>query len=147
MKLKVKRMSEAAIIPKYSHAGDAGMDLCAAEMVEIAPGRSELVPTGLSIELPPGSEAQIRPRSGLALRYGITVLNSPGTIDQGYRGEIGVILINHGHSTFRVEPGARIAQMVITPILIVEIEESESLSDTARAAGGFGSTGIKNESA
>ncbi len=115
MILKVKRLSSVAIAPSYSHEGDAGLDLCATEAVDIAPGKYLLVRTGIAIELPIGTEAQIRPRSGLALKHGVTVLNSPGTIDQGYRGEIGVILINQGDSLFRVEVGSRIAQMVINP--------------------------------
>ncbi len=145
MKLKVKRLTSAAIVPCYSHKGDAGLDLCAAETVTIGPGDRFLVRTGIAVELPIGTEAQIRPRSGLALKHGITVLNSPGTIDQGYRGEIGVILINHGEVLFRVEIGSRIAQMVIHPISTVEIEEISVLSETTRGLGGFGSTGTKGE--
>jgi len=142
MKLKMKRLSPAAVLPSYGHEGDAGLDLCAAETLEIALGKSLLVRTGIAIELPIGTEAQIRPRSGLALKHGITVLNSPGTIDQGYRGEIKVILINHGSKVFRVETGDRIAQMVIKPIFTVELEETEVLSGTTRGSDGFGSTGI-----
>jgi dUTP pyrophosphatase len=109
--------------------------------VSIEPGESGLVGTGISIELPPNTEAQVRPRSGLALKHGITVLNTPGTIDYGYRGEVGVILINHGRSRFDVEPGMKIAQMVIAPFLSVSVEEAGELSTTARGQGGFGSTG------
>ena len=103
---------------------------------------SKLIKTGISIELPPNTEAQIRPRSGLALKHQITVLNTPGTIDEGYRGEIGVILINHGKTSFKVTQGMRIAQMVIAPVIRVNIEEVEQLSDTIRGKGGFGSTGV-----
>ncbi len=145
MKLKVKRLSTQAIVPRYAHKGDAGLDLCAAEAVSLAPGQSLLVRTGIAIELPLGTEAQIRPRSGLALKHGITVLNSPGTIDQGYRGEIGVILINHGRAVFQAEIGSRIAQMVIKPVAIVEVEEISRLSETPRGLGGFGSTGTEGE--
>ena len=100
-----------------------------------------LVPTGIAIELPPGTEAQVRPRSGLALKHAITVLNTPGTVDEGYRGEVGVILINHGHATFTVEAGMKIAQMVVSPRVQVSVVEVPELSDTHRGTGGFGSTG------
>lgn len=117
------------------------MDLCSVDSVKIAPSETQLIHTGISIELPPATEAQIRPRSGLALKHSITVLNTPGTIDEGYRGEIGVILINHGKTYFQVEKGMKIAQMVIKPVLQVEVEEVNSLSQTSRNMGGFGSTG------
>ena len=143
MILKVKKLSADAALPQYAHPGDAGLDLFASEHAEIAPGESCLVHTGISIELPPNTEAQVRPRSGLALKNKITVLNSPGTIDEGYRGEVGVILINHGHDTFKVEKGMKIAQMVIAPVQRVEVEEADSLQDTRRGAGGFGSTGTR----
>lgn len=145
MKLKIKRLSPDAILPSYARKGDAGLDLCAAETVDIAPGERHLVKTGIAIELPLGTEAQIRPRSGLALKHGITVLNAPGTIDQGYRGEIAVILINHGKTSFSVKIGSRIAQMVIHPVSTVMLEEILVLSETARGSGGFGSTGIEAE--
>jgi dUTP pyrophosphatase len=103
------------------------------------------VKTGISIELPRGTEAQVRPRSGLALKHGISVLNTPGTIDEGYRGEVGVILINHGKDTYVVEKGAKIAQMVISPVLRVEVDEAVDLSDTQRGEGGFGSTGYSHK--
>jgi len=141
IRLKVKRLSDIARLPSYSQPGDAGLDLCAIEAVDLLPGQSMLVRTGIAIELPEGHEAQIRPRSGLALRHGITVLNSPGTIDQGYRGEIGVILINHGSQPFHVPSGAKIAQMVVQAITTVEVEEIEHLSDSRRGTGGFGSSG------
>lgn len=141
MKLKVKRLSSDAVLPAYSHDGDVGMDLCANETVDIPQGASRLIQTGIAIELPAGYEAQIRPRSGLALNYSITVLNSPGTIDTGYRGEIGVILINHGQLSYQVEKGSRIAQLVVKPILMVVLEETRVFSETIRGSGGFGSTG------
>lgn len=141
MKLRVQKLNDLATLPKYAHPSDAGMDLCAIEKINLEPGATTLVKTGLSIELPPNTEAQIRPRSGLALKHAVTVLNTPGTIDEGYRGEIGVILINHGAETFHISPGMRIAQMVIKPVISVEVEEVESLTTTTRGEGGFGSTG------
>lgn len=142
MKLFVKRLTDAATLPAYAHPGDAGLDLYAAVAVAIEPGETRLVGTGISIELPPNTEAQVRPRSGLALKHGITVLNTPGTIDHGYRGEVGVILINHGRARFDVHPGMKIAQMVIASCVTVTVEESGELSGTARGQGGFGSTGV-----
>ena len=117
------------------------MDLVSNIEIEIPVGQVKLVSTGISIELPPQTEAQVRPRSGLALKNQVTVLNTPGTIDEGYRGEIGVILINHGSNVFHVKEGMKIAQLVIKPTLRVELEESFELSDTSRGSGGFGSTG------
>ncbi|HLO89094.1 MAG TPA: dUTP diphosphatase [Nostocaceae cyanobacterium] len=142
MNLKIKKLTALAIIPKYEHSNDSGLDLFSVQQIEIPAGESRLINTGISIELPPGTEAQIRPRSGLALNHQITVLNTPGTIDEGYRGEIGVILINHGKHPFKVTKGMKIAQMVIAPIIRVEVEEVEELSNTSRGSGGFGSTGI-----
>jgi dUTP pyrophosphatase len=143
MKLKIKRLCESAVIPQYAHPGDAGLDLVSIESKSIAPGESQLVRTGIAIELPPGTEAQVRPRSGLALKHQITVLNTPGTIDEGYRGEVGVILINHGSQIFQVEPGMRIAQMVIASFITVTLEAVEGLDDSDRSTGGFGSTGVQ----
>lgn len=140
--LKVKLLHESARLPEYAHHGDAGLDLFSILDMEIHPGDSALIPTGISIQLPIGTEAQIRPRSGLALKHQITVLNTPGTIDQGYRGEIGVILINHGKEIFKVEQGMKIAQMVIQHILTVKVEINEELDSTERGPGGFGSTGF-----
>lgn len=140
--LKVKLLHEQAQLPKYAHPGDAGLDLFAATSVTINPGASALIPTGISIQLPPNTEAQVRPRSGLALKHQVTVLNTPGTIDEGYRGEVGVILINHGNYPFEVTPGMKIAQMVIQPVLRVTVEEIEVLTTTSRGTGGFGSTGV-----
>ena len=142
-KLKIKRISDKAVLPNYAHEGDAGLDLYAVKELILKPGERGLVHTGIQIELPKNTEAQIRPRSGLALKHGITTLNSPGTIDEGYRGEIGVILINHSDETFKVEEGMKIAQMVVKPIVKVEITEVEELSDdTERKENGFGSSGI-----
>lgn len=143
--LKIKKIDKNAIIPKYAHDNDAGMDLYSVESLGITPGESSIVRTGLVIELPHDTEAQIRPRSGLALKNQITVLNSPGTIDEGYRGEICIILINHGKETFHVEKGMRIAQMVIKPVLKVEIQEVSEVNNTERGKGGFGSTGLQDK--
>ncbi len=141
MTVRFQRLHAAAVLPRYAHPGDAGMDLCACEACALAPGERRLVRTGLAMELPPDTEAQVRPRSGLALQHGLTLLNTPGTIDEGYRGEIGVILINHGHETFHVTSGMRIAQLVVAPVLRAAVEEVSAVSPTVRGAGGFGSTG------
>jgi len=142
MKVRIKRLREEAYVPEYAHgpAEDAGLDLRAAEDVTLAPGVPQLVPIGIAIELPPGHEAQIRPRSGLALKHAITLPNSPATIDPGYRGEIRVILLNLGTENYVVHRGDRIAQMVIARYESVEWEEGE-LSNSARGTGGFGSSG------
>ena len=141
--LKIKRVSEKAIVPNYAHKGDAGLDLYSVEELLLGPGERALIHTGIQIQLPINTEAQIRPRSGLALKHGITTLNSPGTIDEGYRGEIGVILINHSKEEFKVEEGMKIAQMVVKPVLNVQIEETNELSDTERKTNGFGSSGLR----
>ncbi len=141
MTLKVMRLAPGATLPVYAHPGDAGLDLCAAVDLDVPPGEVRLVPTGIAIELPPETEAQVRPRSGLALKHAVTVLNTPGTIDEGYRGEVGVILINHGRQPFHVSAGMRIAQLVIQRRWRVDVVEVPALSDTVRGSGGFGSTG------
>jgi dUTP pyrophosphatase len=137
--------SDGLPLPHYQSALAAGLDLVAAVAsdapVVIAPGERALIPTGIAIALPPGYEAQVRPRSGLALRYGVTVLNSPGTIDADYRGEIQVILVNLGRESFTVERGARVAQMVVAATMRVDIREVASLDETTRGVRGFGSTG------
>lgn len=142
MEVRILKLDSAAIIPHYAHPGDAGLDLFASAESEILPGESALIKTGIAIELPVGIEAQIRPRSGLALKHSVTVLNTPGTIDTGYRGEIGVILINHGQTKFPVSKGMKIAQMVITSFIQAETTVVEKLSDSNRGSGGFGSTGV-----
>ncbi|MCC7167576.1 MAG: dUTP diphosphatase [Rhodospirillales bacterium] len=131
-------------LPAYATAHAAGVDLLAAVETDqvIVPGGRALIPTGIALALPEGFEAQVRPRSGLAIKHGLTVLNSPGTIDADYRGEVRVALINLGHEPFTVTRGLRIAQMVVAPVTRVAWQESASLSDTARGAGGFGSTGV-----
>src|SRR5690625_4488667 len=139
--VKIKIIHKDARLPYQANKGYAGLDLYAVEEKVIKAGESALVGTGIQIELPEGTEAQIRPRSGLALKHSITVLNSPGTIDEGYRGEIKVILINHGKEDFKVEKEMRIAQMVIAPVVQVKLEQAEVLSNTDRDKGGFGSSG------
>jgi len=142
--LKVKMLREGVTLPKYQTDHSAGLDLCACidKDIILMPGERVLVPTGISIELPDGYEAQVRPRSGLAINHGVTVLNSPGTIDPDYRGEVKVILINLGKEPFVIKNGMRIAQMVISKFERVEVEVVEELSQTRRGEGGFGSTGV-----
>jgi len=136
---------EGLALPEYHSAHAAGLDLLAAVPEDspliLSPGQRALVPTGLAIALPSGYEAQVRPRSGLASKHGVTVLNSPGTVDADYRGEIGVLLINHGGAPFPIRRGERIAQMVIAPVVRVELVPAAELSTTKRGGGGFGSTG------
>jgi dUTP pyrophosphatase len=145
--VRVKRLphSEGLPLPSYQSTHAAGLDVVAgvpeAEPVELLPGARALVPTGFAIEIPVGYEAQVRPRSGLALKHGVTLLNTPGTIDSDYRGELMVLLINHGSETFTVRRGMRIAQLVIAPVASVEIVAVEALGGTVRGPGGFGSTG------
>jgi dUTP pyrophosphatase len=143
LEVKIKRIHADALLPLQANPGDAGMDLYSIATVEIPSGEARLIQTGLQIELPKGTEAQIRPRSGLALKHSVTVLNSPGTIDEGYRGEIGVIIINHGKETFVVEKSMRIAQMVIQHVPLVQLKEVNGLSESERGASGFGSSGKK----
>lgn len=144
-KILIKRLSKNVDLPKYETIGSSGMDLSAnlETSINIEPGETALIPTGLSVSIPEHLEIQIRPRSGLASKKKITVLNSPGTIDSDYRGEIKVLLINHGKSIFTIEKGVRIAQMVICPIIKASLEEVEDLESTKRGEGGFGSTGAK----
>ena len=147
IKVELQRLehAEGLPLPAYQTAEAAGLDLLAAvpegAPMTLAPGQYALVPTGLAIALPPGHEAQVRPRSGLAAKHGVTVLNSPGTIDADYRGEIKVILINHGTTPFVISRGERIAQMVIAPVLQAQLVQVTALSSTDRGSGGFGSTG------
>ena len=144
-KIQIKTLSNAVLIPKYETPGSSGMDIAAhiEENIIINPGEKALVPTGFSLAIPNGYEVQIRPRSGLATKKSVTVLNTPGTIDADYRGEIKVILINLGKDKFIVENGERIAQMVVCPVAQVQLEEVKELSETGRGLGGFGSTGTK----
>lgn len=142
--LKIKRLRPAAISPRYATEHASGMDLsaCLDAPVTIESGKIALVPTGWAIAIPPGTEGQVRPRSGLALKYGISIPNSPGTIDADYRGEVGVILINLGAESFVINHGDRIAQLVLAPVLRAEVTEADSLEETERGPGGFGSTGL-----
>ena len=142
MTLRFRRIHPDAALPSYAHEGDAGMDVRSVEELELAPGARALVHPGLVMMLPPGWEAQVRPRSGLALKHGVTVLNTPGTIDAGYRGEVGVILVNFGDRPFKVSKGDKVAQVVVAPVTRAEIVETSELDETERGAGGFGSTGV-----
>ena len=141
MTLGFKRIHPDAVLPAYAHPSDAGMDVRSVEELVIPAGKRALVHTGLVVLLPPLYEAQVRPRSGLALKFGGTVLNTPGTIDSGYRGEIGVILANFGDADFIVKKGDKIAQLVIAPVTQPEVCEVSEIDETDRGAGGFGSTG------
>jgi dUTP pyrophosphatase len=145
IRVLVRKMegSEDLPLPAYASEGAAGLDLRAAHDAVLQPGERALIATGVAVALPEGHEAQVRPRSGLAVRYGITVLNAPGTIDSDYRGEIKVPMINHGPDAFQIRRGDRIAQMVVTPVCRAEIEEAVTLDETARGAGGFGSSGLR----
>jgi len=144
-KILIKRLSKEVSLPKYKTSGSSGMDLAANinANININPGKIAIIPTGLALSIPKGFEVQIRPRSGLATKQKISVLNTPGTIDSDYRGEIKVILINLGEESFKVEKGLRIAQMVVCPIVQAQLKEVDDLSETERGKGGFGSTGTK----
>ena len=141
MNLSFKRIHPDAVLPSYAHPGDAGMDVRSVEDLVIPAGGRALVHTGLVAVIPEGYELQVRSRSGLALKSGVAVLNSPGTVDAGYRGEIGVILANFGDGEFAVKKGDRVAQLVAAPVTVAEISETAEVDATARGAGGFGSTG------
>ena len=144
IKVKIQKINEDAIIPEYAHESDAGMDMFSAKEMIIMPRHRALIPTGIQVEIPKGYEMQIRPKSGLALREGITVLNTPGTVDSDYRGEVGVILINHSSKPYKVEKGQKIGQAVFNKIEKAKFVQ-EKLSKTKRGEGGFGSTGLKHE--
>jgi dUTP pyrophosphatase len=142
--LRVQRVGPVEVpLPAYQTAGSAGLDLPAAlpESVTLGPGERRFVPTGLAFAIPPGFEGQVRPRSGLALRHGISIVNAPGTIDSDYRGEVGVVLVNLGQEPFVIEPLARIAQLIVAPVVQARLELVEGLDATPRGAGGYGSTG------
>jgi dUTP diphosphatase len=143
--LRVRRAGEVEVpLPHYKTEGSAGMDLCAAipARITLQPGERALIPTGFAIAVPDGYEGQVRPRSGLALHHGVTVLNSPGTIDSDFTGEVGIVLINHGKQPFAIEPKMRVAQLVIAPIERVDVELVTELEQTKRGDGGYGSTGV-----
>ncbi|MCA9647533.1 MAG: dUTP diphosphatase [Myxococcales bacterium] len=144
-KVLLKRVGEVEVpLPRYQTPESAGLDLCAAlkEAVTLAPGKRQLIPTGLAMAIPRGYEWQVRPRSGLALKHGISIVNSPGTIDSDYRGEVAIVLINLGEEPYAVEPLSRIAQLVIAPLTQASLELASELDDTERGAGGYGSTGV-----
>ena len=143
IKILIKRLSKEVSLPKYETSGSSGMDLGSNIVANISPGKIAIIPTGLALSIPKGFEAQIRPRSGLSAKKKISVLNTPGTIDSDYRGEIKVILINLGEEIFKVEKGLRIAQMVFCPIVQAQFREVDDLNETERGKGGFGSTGTK----
>lgn len=147
VEVRIKRLpgSDGLPLPRYESAGSSGMDLRAAvdEPVVLNPGQIRLIPTGIAVSIPHGYEAQIRPRSGLALRHGVGMVNSPGTIDSDYRGEVGIILVNWGDKPFTVRRGLRIAQMVITRVYRASLREVETLDETQRGTGGFGHTGLQ----
>ena len=138
----MKKLSEDAIVPSYAHSGDSGMDLFANETAELQPGERKMVRTGIAVAVPKGFEAQVRPKSGMALKDGISVLNTPGTVDSGYRGEVCVILINLGSKAQKIGKGKKIAQMVISRVEEAGVEVVEELGETRRGSGGFGSTGV-----
>lgn len=139
--VKISKAKDNAIIPKYAKPNDAGVDLCSTEEYTLKPGERKLISTGLKISLPKGYEAQVRPRSGLALKNGISIVNTPGTVDADYRGEIGVIAINLGQEAFKIEPGMRIAQMIFNKVEHATFEEVKELDATERGEGGFGHSG------
>ncbi|MDO9390907.1 MAG: dUTP diphosphatase [bacterium] len=147
VKLKITKLNSLALIPAYATRHAAGMDLCAAleKPMSLKPREIKLVPTGLALEIPVGYEGQIRPRSGLALKHGISIVNAPGTIDADYRGEVGVILVNLGAKAFNINPGDRIAQLVISPVARARLSEAKVLKKTKRGSGGFGHTGINGK--
>ena len=140
MKLKIKNLSDNPM-PCYKNPGDAGMDICSSEDTRVPPFNWKLISTGIYLEIPEGYEVQVRSRSGLALKWGLSVMNSPGTIDSGYRGEVKVILKNHDHRAYDLKKGERIAQLVMAAVVTAELEEVTELTDTERGDGGFGSTG------
>lgn len=141
--VKVQKINPEAVIPEYIHEGDSGMDVYSVNNMELKSGERKLIGTGLRFEIPIGYEIQVRPRSGLAIKKGVTVLNTPGTVDSSYRGELGVILINHSNETYSVKKGERVAQIVLSKVEKMLLEEIEELSSTERGSGGFGHTGNK----
>jgi len=148
IQVKIKKLHPQAVIPAYMTEHAAGLDLCTVieAPVVLASGERTLLPTGLAMEIPPGFEGQVRPRSGLALKKGISLVNSPGTIDADYRGEIGIIIINHGAEPVEFLPGDRVAQLIIAPVTQAILVEADELNDSVRSSGGFGHTGVKNAS-
>ena len=148
IQVKIKKLHPQAVIPAYMTEHAAGLDLCTVieAPVVLASGERTLLPTGLAMEIPPGFEGQVRPRSGLALKQGVSLVNSPGTIDADYRGEIGIIIINHGAEPVEFLPGDRVAQLIIAPVTQAILVEADELNDSVRSSGGFGHTGVKHPS-
>lgn len=148
IEIRVRKLHPQAVVPAYMTEHAAGMDLCTVldAPVMLSPGERTLLPTGLAMEIPPGYEGQVRPRSGLALNKGLALVNSPGTIDADYRGEIGIIIINHGQESVEFQSGDRIAQLIIAPVTQAVLVETVELSDSVRSCGGFGHTGVNNRS-
>ncbi|MDX1511723.1 MAG: dUTP diphosphatase [Nitriliruptorales bacterium] len=144
IELRVKVLAPGAVVPAYAHPGDAGLDLSASEACELAPGERMAVGTGLAVAIPEGFVGLVHPRSGLALRHGLTVANAPGTIDAGYRGELKVLLVNLGAEPVSIAPGDRVAQLLIQPVAHARVVLRESLDDSVRGEGGFGSTGVRS---
>lgn len=142
MKIKVKKLNEEAVLPRYAHDGDAGMDVFSCEDAFLYPGDRKMVRTGLSFEIPKGFEIQVRPKSGLSLKNGLTILNTPGTLDSGYRGELGIILFNTTKETYEIKKGQKIAQVILARYEEAEVEEVGVLGESERGEGGFGSTGL-----
>lgn len=142
LNVKIQRLDKNARLPSYAHDGDAGMDVYSNEDYTLKPGERKLFSTGIKIAVPPGYECQTRPKSGLALKHGISIVNTPGTIDSGYRGEVGIILINHSKEPYHVEKGKKIAQLVFNKVEEAKFEEVDVLEETSRNEGGFGSTGV-----
>lgn len=148
IQVKIKKLHPNAIVPNYMTEHAAGMDLCTVieTPIVLAPGERTLLPTGLAMEIPAGFEGQVRPRSGLALKKGVALVNSPGTIDADYRGEIGIIIINHGTEPVEFQPGDRVAQLIIAPVTQAELVVADELNDSTRSSGGFGHTGVNGKS-
>jgi dUTP pyrophosphatase len=142
MNIQIMKVHQDAIIPHYAHHGDSGMDVYSIEDKILEPGETALIRTGLKLAVPENYEVQVRPKSGLALKHSVTLVNAPGTIDSGYRGEVGVILINLGHEPYHVKKHTKIAQFVVCPVIHATVNEVQSLDDTVRGEGGFGSTGL-----
>ena len=142
IRVTVQKLRPHAVVPAYAHPGDAGVDLFAAEDHVLKPGKRVLAPTGIAVAIPDGYEGQVRPKSGLALKHGLSVVNTPGTVDAGYRGEVGVILVNLGQEVVEIRRGQKIAQMVFGKVERASLDVVEKLDKTSRGAGGFGSTGV-----
>ena len=145
IEVQIQKLCDDAVIPQYAHEGDAGVDLYSRVDYELKPGERYLIPTGLKMAIPHGYEGQVRPKSGLALKSGITVLNTPGTVDAPYRGEVGVIVINHDKNSYQIKKGEKIAQMIFNEIKYANFKVVDSLDETTRGEGGFGSTGLSSK--